>query len=90
MAAEWDPHKAAENFRKHGVRFADGEAVLQDPLAVTISDPHSEDEDRFVAVGVDPQGRILVVVYTWRRHNARLISVRRATATERRTYEGDR
>jgi uncharacterized DUF497 family protein len=88
--AEWDSLKAAANFRKHGVRFADGEAVLQDPLAVTISDPQSEDEERFITVGADDQGRVLVVVYTWRGDNARLISVRQATARERRTYEADR
>jgi hypothetical protein len=84
----WDPQKAARNLAKHGVRFADGVAVLGDPLAVTIPDARAEDEERFVTIGVDEQRRVLVVTYTWRGENARLISVRRATPRERRAYEG--
>jgi uncharacterized protein len=81
--------EARANLAKHGVRFADGIAVLQDPLAVTVRDSSVDDEDRFVTIGTDDRARLLVVVYTWRGESARLISVRRATASERRTYEGD-
>jgi uncharacterized protein len=89
VAFEWDPRKAARNLSKHGVRFADGAAVLQNPLAVTISVEQMDSEERFVTIGTDEQGRVLVVAYTWRGDNLRLISVRRATAKERRTYEGE-
>jgi hypothetical protein len=88
VAIEWDPRKAAANLAKHGVRFADGVAAVEDLLAVTIPDPRSEDEERVVTIGMDEQERILVVTYTWRGENARLISVRRATSGERRAYEG--
>jgi hypothetical protein len=86
---ERDPQKAAENLAKHGVRVADGVVVLEDPLAFTIPDSSSDAEDRFVTIGTDEQRRILVVTYTWRNDSVRLISVRRATRRERRTYEGD-
>ena len=88
MELEWDSQKAARNLAKHGVRFADGATVLGDSLAVTIPDTRSEDEERFVTIGVDEQRRVLVVTYTWRGENTRLISVRRATPRERRAYEG--
>ena len=88
MSFEWDPKKAAENFAKHGVRFADAVIVLEDSLAVTIPDPGSAEEDRFVTIGMDEQGRILVVAYVWRGDSVRVISVRPATRLERREYEG--
>jgi uncharacterized protein len=88
VSFEWDPKKAAENLAKHGVRFADGVVVLEDPLAVTIPDPGSDEEDRFVTIGMDEQGRVLVVVYVWRADKARVISVRPAMRSERRQYEG--
>jgi uncharacterized DUF497 family protein len=56
---EWDPRKAARNLAKHGIRFADGVTVMQDPLAVTIPDPHSDGEERFVTIGMDEQRRVL-------------------------------
>jgi uncharacterized DUF497 family protein len=61
--SEWDPSKARANLAKHGVRFADGIAVLQDPLAVTVRDSSVDDEDRFVTIGTDDRARLLVVVY---------------------------
>jgi uncharacterized DUF497 family protein len=82
------PKKAIENRAKHGVRLADGVVVLEDPLAVTIPDPGSEEEDGFVTIGMDEQGRVLVVAYVWRGDSARVISVRPATRSERRDYEG--
>jgi len=84
---EWDPAKAEANFLKHGVRFADAVSALEDDLALTIRDPHSEDEERWVTMGGDAVGRVLVVVYTWRGDKLRLISARQATPREKREYE---
>ena len=61
--------------------------VLYDELAVTVAD-EERDEERFVIIGMDALGRLLVVVYTWRGDRVRLISARRATSRERRQYEG--
>jgi uncharacterized DUF497 family protein len=63
---ECDPSKAASNVRKHGVSFADAEQALRDPLAVTIEDPDAGGEQRFVTLGMDFLGRVLVIVYTLR------------------------
>jgi uncharacterized protein len=86
---EWDSRKAASNRRKHGVRFADAVDVFNDDRAITIQDEY-EEEDRFVTIGQDMFGRLLVVVYTWRDSRIRLISARQATARERRDYERGR
>ena len=52
LAFEWDSRKAAENFRKHRIRFEDAASAFGDPLSVTIPDPlHSQEEDRYVLVG---------------------------------------
>ena len=83
---EWDEGKAAANLRKHGVDFADAALVLEDELALTLRDLHTE-EERFVTLGKDPNGRLLVVVYTWRGERIRLISARAMTSKERRQYE---
>ena len=87
MRFRYDPAKATANFRKHGVSFADAEGVFQDPLAVTQEDPDPEGERRFVAVGLGSAGELLVVVYAMRGEEVRLISARRATRKERKTYE---
>ena len=87
---EWDPHKAIDNLRKHGVDFADAGTVLHDEQAITIPDESSDDEDRFVTLGMDALGRVLVIVHTWREDRPRLISARKAAPLERRHYEGTR
>jgi uncharacterized DUF497 family protein len=89
MEFEWDPHKAVANTKKHGVDLADAVSVLYDRLAITLPDDHA-DEERFITVGSDALGRILVVAYTWRGERIRLISARKATRTERGVYEGHR
>ena len=88
----WDPAKAEENWRKHGIRFEEAEAVLRDPLSVTLDDPlHSDDEDRYLAVAEMPYGRLIIISYTIRDDEARLISARRASRAERKRYmKGDR
>lgn len=87
MRVVWDPQKAKANLRKHRIRFADAEGVLFDPRAITRQDPTAEGEQRFVSVGLDHLARALVVVYTYRGENVRLISGRRASRKERRQYE---
>ncbi len=69
--------------------FADAATVLEDELAVTVRDD-DPDEERFVTLGEDALGRILVVVYTWRDEEVRLISARKAEPRERRQYEKGR
>ena len=87
MPLQHDPVKAAANLKKHGVSFADAEGVLYDPLAVTIEDLDAVGERRFVTVGLGSAGEVLVVVYTERDGEYRLISARHATKKERKTYE---
>ena len=87
--AQWDPEKAVENLRKHGVDFADAETALRDEMAMTVPGDDPEGE-RFVTLGMDALGRLLVVVYEWRDNDVRLISARKATRAERRQYEGKR
>ncbi len=84
---QWDKEKAKANLLKHGVSFADAVTVFSDDAALTIEDddPH---EQRFVTIGMDILGRLLVVVYTWRGQHTRVISARKATGRERRHYEG--
>ena len=86
---EWDARKSRSNRRKHGVRFSDAMSVFGDPRAITFRDEHPH-EERFVTVGMDLLGRVLVVVYTWREDFIRIVSARLATARERRDYEGSR
>ena len=83
---EWDPRKAADNLRKHGVDFDDAVIAIEDPLALTMLDPDSNGEVRFVSMGRDPEGRLLVTIFTPRGQLIRIISSRRATPSERRTY----
>ncbi len=87
MIYEWDPAKAASNHRKHQVDFADAVTAFGDPLAISVPDDRHV-EQRFVTIGQDAQGRLLVVAYTWRGPTIRIISARRATSLERRDYEG--
>lgn len=90
MDYEWDSAKAMANAKKHGVDFADAVLALSDDLAVTISDPDSEDEERLVSLGMDPIGRVLVTVFTRRGESIRIISSRKASKGERRQYEEGR
>lgn len=86
MEFEWDSDKAARNLEKHGIDFADAALVLHDDFAVTVPDADAA-EQRFVTLGMDPLGRLLIVVYTWTNVSASF-SARRATGRERRRYEG--
>ena len=90
MDYQWDPEKAASNLGKHGIDFADAVGVFEDEWALTIKEEYVEGEQRFATVGTDFLERVLVVVYTHRGGEIRLISARRAIRKERRTYEQKR
>ena len=90
VSYEWDPGKNRTNRKKHGVDFSDAVASLEDENALTMQDEDSDEEDRFITLGVDALGRLLVVAYTWRDKNIRVISARQATRRERTAYEGKR
>jgi uncharacterized protein len=85
MLYQWDNNKAEINRLKHGVDFADAVSVFADDAAITIMDDYPN-EERFATIGIDALGRILVVIYTWRNNDIRLISARKATRSERRQY----
>ncbi|PKN23735.1 MAG: hypothetical protein CVU64_23730 [Deltaproteobacteria bacterium HGW-Deltaproteobacteria-21] len=85
---EWDKSKDKENQSKHRIPFADTFGVFEDPNAITLEDFRSG-EQRFVTIGMDAFGRILVVVYTWRGDNIRIISARKAVRYEVKQYEGE-
>ena len=84
---EWDCGKAVLNLKKHGIDFADAVSVLEDERAVTVADDYPN-EKRFITIGMDSFGRILVVIYTWRKNRIRIISARKATAKEIAQYKG--
>ena len=86
MRFQFDPIKATANLKKHGVSFSDAEGVFADPLAAHRRDPDSEGEERFVALGLGNAGQVLVVIYSLRGSEIRLISSRRATRREVKTY----
>jgi uncharacterized DUF497 family protein len=86
---EWHPAKAAANLKKHGVSFEDAQTVFADEYAQLIDDPdHSETEDRFVLLGLSSSLRILVVAHCYRAEGGiiRIISARKATKAEERSY----
>ncbi len=85
---EWDEKKAKSNIKKHGVTFDEAMTVLQDEFSLTIHDiAHSTTEDRFVDIGLSSSGQVLVVIYTERGNNIRILSCRKATTQERKVYE---
>lgn len=90
---DWDDNKAAVNLSKHGVDFRQAMTVMLDPLALTFFDnEHSQDEDRWVSVGLSSEGALLLVMHTFvgtgpRTALVRIISARAATRHERRQYE---
>ena len=88
LTFEWDPRKARSNLAKHGVGFEEASTVFGDLLSLTIPDPdHSRTEERQVTMGTAFTGKLLVVVHTERGDNIRIISARRASRREQRSYE---
>jgi uncharacterized protein len=88
MNYQWNPTKASANRRKPGIIFADDVAVFGDKRAISILDDYP-DEERFITIGLDAFGRVLVVVYTYRDEDIRIISARKASAIEQQQYEGE-
>jgi uncharacterized protein len=89
LGFEWDPRKAAVNLRKHGVSFEDALSVFSDERARLIDDPdHSEDEQRFLLLGLSSTLRLLVVAHCYREAGGvvRIISARKATREEQLFY----
>lgn len=87
MEIEWDADKAVANFKKHGVRFEEAATSLLDPHALAQEDADSENETRWVLIGMSASARLLAVVYTLRDETRiRLISARKATRKEAGYY----
>ena len=85
---EWDARKAAGNRARHKVSFKEAVTVFGDPLGRISDDPrHSQDEKRLVLLGQSDRHLLLVVMFTERGDAIRLISARKATRGERRSYE---
>ena len=90
MIFVWDENKAEINIRKHGVSFPEAQSVFDDYDALQIYDPdHSEEEDRFILLGISSALRVLVVCHCFRENDEqiRIISARKATKNEKSTYD---
>ena len=91
----WDPIKAKTNTIKHKISFETATTVFKDKNAISIFDEeHSEDEERWITIGMDMETRVLVVVHTFLEINnenmtIRIISARKATKKEQKTYNGE-
>lgn len=86
---EWDNNKAQKNIEKHGITFDEATTVFEDEEALLIDDPdHSEDEDRFILLGVSNQANLLIVCHCYRGEDdiIRIISARKATKNETKQY----
>ena len=91
LVFEWDEEKASRNKAKHGITFEEAKTVFNDPFSMTVSDPdHSDEEERWVDIGLSAEGRLLVVWYTERGEMIRIIGSRKATKAEERTYANER
>jgi uncharacterized protein len=90
----WDARKATRNFKKHGVAFEEAVTVFADPDALEWEDlEHSQHEARFKRLGISDKGRVLILVYSYRRlkdgrETLRIITARRASSKEREAYAG--
>ena len=93
LVFEWDETKAKQNLRKHKIGFEEAKTIFNDPLLITFPDEyHSDEEERYLSIGLSAHDRILLVVHTeWEENEkaviVRIISCRRATASERGIYE---
>ncbi len=86
---EWDENKNQINQRKHGISFEEAKTVFYDENAILFDDPeHSEDEERFLIIGITNQTKICIVSHCYRdnENKIRLISARKATTAERKVY----
>jgi uncharacterized DUF497 family protein len=87
MKFEWDENKNQQNIQKHGVDFREAVYVFSDPFALNLPDKYSEDEERWLMLGINLKEQILLVVHTFRYDDVtRIISARKATGREKTTY----
>jgi uncharacterized protein len=89
MKFQWDPAKAAQNLKKHGVSFEEAKSAFYDDLAVQFfDDEHSSEEDRFLLLGMSSQAKLLVVCHCERGQSetVRIVSARKATKREKAFY----
>lgn len=85
---EWDIEKADANLSKHGISFDEASTAFADPLSLTILDPeHSEGEYRYLLLGTESSGRLLVISHTYREQRIRIINARIANKRELKDYE---
>jgi uncharacterized protein len=87
VSPEFDPKKNEANIAKHGVSLSEADGVLLDSLALTVEDDSTDGEVRYVTVGLNSVGTLMVVVWAERDDDVRLISARKAEPKERRAYE---
>lgn len=90
---EWDIRKARSNFRKHKISFERAATIFRDPNLLSIPDEeHSESEERWITMGLDENGMLLLISHTFKHSSARncklrIISARKAVAREEKQYE---
>jgi uncharacterized protein len=90
MKFEWDDNKAKRNLKKHGVSFQEASTVFDDAYSVTLEDlEHSFEELRYIEIGFSENDRLLLVVYTERGSQIRIISARSCTGNERKIYDSN-
>ena len=90
---EWDEEKARANLEKHKINFDEARTIFADPFLLTfVDDFHSDQEERFISIGLSESNRVLLAVHTEREEKdenviIRIISCRKATPAERKRYE---
>jgi uncharacterized protein len=85
---EWDAQKAKNNLQKHQVDFEEASTIYDDPLFITVlDDEHSQDEERYITIGLSNQNRVFMVAHTERSNNIRIISARKVTKNEEKFYQ---
>ncbi len=84
---EWNDEKARKNLEKHEVSFDEASTIFDDPMFITLLDSeHSQDEDRFITIGLSSKNRLLLVAHTERKDKIRIISARKAAKNEEKFY----
>ena len=88
LTFEWDEVKATANSKKHKITFDEGKTIFNDPFLLTFPDSeNSENEERYINIGLSAKGRVLILIHPERQGKIRIVSCRKATAGERRYYE---
>jgi uncharacterized DUF497 family protein len=85
---EWDAQKAKNNLQTHQVPFEEAITIFDDPQFITVlDDEHSQDEERYITIGLSNKNRVLMVAHTERNNKIRIISARKATRNEEKFYQ---